>query len=240
VIEPLPHVGVLVDPTNAARSLWHVNSVEVTEGDGNSVVNDVLVVEELSRQVPYTEEGQRVEEFQVQIADDAVNVEEVQTQLGQEEPEGKPKKVQDEALVSLSRWEKLKLLFRHVRVAAEDHMWTGEECREVEDVAEAVDDAVLEVISVGCIGSLKVEADILEQTPGKYHEKVMDPLIAYVENFGDDLVIRFQLEVIEYCEPTTSEHPHDGLSAGARTYDVTYQGLQVHHEQELNVVHKET
>lgn len=88
VVEPFPHVWVFVDAADAARRLRHVDPVQLAEGDGHAVVDDVFVVKELSHQVTDAEERQRVQQLQVQVENDAVYVKVVQGELRQEEPEG--------------------------------------------------------------------------------------------------------------------------------------------------------
>lgn len=56
VIEPLPHVGVFVNAANAAGYFRHVDVVKLSERYRNSVMNDILVVEELTEAVSDSKE----------------------------------------------------------------------------------------------------------------------------------------------------------------------------------------
>lgn len=93
MIEPLPHVGVFVHTTDTARCLWHRNPIQMAERNGNTIVNDVLVVEELTHQIADAEKCQRVEQFQVEVHNDAINVKIVERKFSQHEPEDKSHEV---------------------------------------------------------------------------------------------------------------------------------------------------
>lgn len=93
VVEPFPHVSVFVHPTDAPRCLRHVDVVKLAEGDRNTVVDDVFIVEELTETVTDTEKRQRVKQLQVQIYHDAVEIEEVHRKLGEEKPKRKPHEI---------------------------------------------------------------------------------------------------------------------------------------------------
>lgn len=93
VVEPLPHVRVFMNSADADRRLRHRDSVELAEGDWHAVVDDIFVVEELAGEVANSEERQRVEQFEIEIEHNTVDVEKVQSELCQEEPETKPEQV---------------------------------------------------------------------------------------------------------------------------------------------------
>lgn len=65
------------------------------------------------------------------------------------------------------------LLVQHVTVSTVNNMWSAEECREVENIAEAVDYVEFSVGFVA-IDTFKIEADIFQQHPSKNHQKLVN------------------------------------------------------------------
>lgn len=115
-------------------------------------------------------------------------------------------------------------------------MRTAEEGREVEDVAEAVDNTEFWVIDRR-LDALKVEADVLQQAPREDHQEVVNLRVVDVEYLCDELVVGFELEDVEYHEPEGSESPNVAFPSNDGADEERDESLQVKREEELNVVH---